>query len=71
MRNLGRFFGHLGRAIKTDPAATGTEQQAAREVRREVEHEETTGPGGERVTLRRTTIEEIEVRPGTPDEEGR
>ncbi|MFO0874493.1 MAG: hypothetical protein U0575_11050 [Phycisphaerales bacterium] len=50
-RSVGEFFGHLRRAIATDPA------RQAREVRRTVETE----ARGD-VILRRTTIEEIEVR---------
>ena len=53
MRSLGEFFGHIVRGVKTDP---GTVQQT-REVGRHVEEEHRDG-----VVLRRTTIEEIEVR---------
>ncbi|MDZ4829843.1 MAG: hypothetical protein SGJ09_06550 [Phycisphaerae bacterium] len=52
-RSLGEFFGHIGQAIRTDPTK--------REVRRTVE-EETREDG---VILRRTTIEEIELRGDT------
>ncbi len=51
MRNLGEFFGHVYRAIKTDPAKRRTV------VSKTVEEEER----GE-LTLRRTTIEEVEIR---------
>ncbi len=61
LRSLGEFWGHVwsGATRKVDEPARKVE------VRREVE--EATGridelPGAE-VTLRRTTIEEIEVRP--------
>lgn len=54
-RAVGRFFGHLWGAVKSDPAKDRTE------LKREVEEQPATGPNGERVTLRRTTIEEIEV----------
>ncbi|MCH8315031.1 MAG: hypothetical protein IIA64_03570 [Planctomycetes bacterium] len=51
MRNLGAFFGHIVRAVKTDPREKKTV------VRKTVE-EETHGD----ITLRRTTIEEIEFK---------
>jgi hypothetical protein len=57
MHSLGSFFGHIWKGIKTDPTAP-----VKREVRREVETEERQTPDG-KVVLRRTTIEEIEVRP--------
>ena len=50
MRNLGAFFGHIAKAIKTDP----TERKV---IRNETE-EATDG----KVILRRTTIEEIEIK---------
>ncbi len=56
MRSLGEFVGHIAHAVKT-PAKGQTEK---REVRREVELEERETNQG-KVTLRRTTIEEIEV----------
>ena len=49
MRCLGEFFGHIVRAIKTD--------SSPREVNRTIE-EKTEG----NVTLRRTTIDEIEIK---------
>ncbi len=55
MRSLGEFVGHIAHAVKT-PANKGKK----REVRREVETELRDTPQG-KVTLRRTTIEEIEV----------
>jgi hypothetical protein len=57
MRNIGQFFGHVAKGVKTK----GPERQV---VRREVEEEQREGEGGRKVTLRRTTIEEIEVEPG-------
>jgi hypothetical protein len=47
-RSLGEFFGHIAKGVKTDPAK--------KVVRKEVEEEERPG-----MTLRRTTIEEIEL----------
>lgn len=57
MRSLGRFTGHLWQAVRADPARDRSE------VRREVEETESELPDGRRVTLRRTTIEEVEVHP--------
>ncbi len=51
MRNLGSFFGHIIKGVKTDPAREKTT------VRRTVEEEKR----GD-VVLRRTTIEEVEIR---------
>lgn len=59
MRSLGEFVGHIGRAIRSDPAREKSE------VRRETEVEERRGEEG-RVILRRTTIEEMEVRKERP-----
>lgn len=53
MRSLGEFFGHIARGVKTDPAK--------KVVRKNVEEERRGN-----VTLRRTTIEEIEVRKEPP-----
>lgn len=55
-RSLGEFVGHLWRGVRTTPVAPGGEK---REVRRTVEEEDR----GD-VILRRTTIEEIEIREG-------
>lgn len=59
MRSLGEFFGHITRAVK-DPA-DGSE---VREVKREITEETRDTPAG-KVTLRRTTIEEVEFHPDT------
>lgn len=57
MRSLGEFVGHVRLGLRSDPAAT-------RSVRREVEERHVDqSSGGGRVTLRRTVIEEVEVRP--------
>ena len=48
MRSLGEFIGHIVHAIKSNPASN--------EVSRTVE-EKTEG----KITLRRTTVEEIEI----------
>lgn len=57
MRNLGEFFGHIARGVKADAAKSTTQKH---EVHREVEEREETTPDGRKVTVRRTTIEEIE-----------
>lgn len=62
MRSLGEFFGHLAKAVKTDPAA---DAPARRTVRHDVEEQRQHTPDGT-VVLRRTTIEEVEVRRDTP-----
>jgi hypothetical protein len=59
MHSLGAFFGHIVRGVKTPVQPAKPER---REVRREVETETRDTPQG-RVVLKRTTIEEIEVRP--------
>ena len=51
MRSLGEFFGHVYKAIRTDPAKK-------RVILKKTEEEEKRGD----ITLRRTTIEEIEIK---------
>jgi hypothetical protein len=70
MRSLGEFFGHIVRGVKAP--VEGAERH---EVRREVQ-EETWETAQGKVTLRRTTIEEVVIDPDaaqTPprDEPGR
>ncbi len=63
MRNLGEFFGHIFKGIKTDPS-----------TERHVVRKETVEEQQGNVTLRRTTIEEIELNAPSPpaaDEEER
>lgn len=60
MRSLGEFVGHVVKGIRTDPAA----ERDRTEVRRTVETEDR----GD-VVLRRTTIEEVEIRPPRPTED--
>lgn len=55
MRSLGEFVGHIVHAVRTP-----TPKNDRRELRREVETDKRDTPQG-KVTLRRTTIEEIEV----------
>jgi hypothetical protein len=50
MRSLGEFFGHIFHGIRTDPAK--------KSIRREVEEQQR----DDGVILRRTTIEEVEIR---------
>lgn len=55
MRSLGEFFGHIARGAKTDVKAK------PQQVRRTVEEETRETPQG-KITLRRTTIEEVEIK---------
>ena len=50
MRSLGEFFGHIVKAVKTDPSKKQTV------ISKSVEEEDHGN-----ITLRRTTIDEIEV----------
>ena len=52
MRSLGEFVGYIYKAVKTDPTTK-------RVVLNRTKQEEKRGP----ITLRRTTIEEIEIKP--------
>lgn len=61
-RSLGEFFGHIWRAVKTAPA-----QPDRAVLRHDVAEERRDTPHG-KVTLRRTTIEEIQV--DRPNKEG-
>ena len=70
MRSLGEFFGHIAQGVRTDPGAKAPTHPPPAPTRRVVStttHEEPgpPGPDGSRVILRRTTIEEVEVRPPT------
>ena len=58
MFRLGQFFGHVARGA-TGSIAPG---ESRRVLRHDVE-EQTSKADGATVTLRRTTIEEVEVRP--------
>ena len=60
MRNLGAFFGHIAKGVRTQVNKEGDEIKR-REVKRTVE-EEVRGD----VILRRTTIEEVEIKTKTP-----
>lgn len=62
MRSLGEFVGHIWSAVRADPGA-GVER---REVSRRTETE-TRETGAGTVTLRRTTVEEIEIRRESDD----
>lgn len=66
MRSLGQFVGHIARGVKADAEAGGGRRI---EVRRETQEETRDAPaelGGGKMTVRRTTIEEIEIRPTEP-----
>lgn len=54
MRSLGEFVGHIWKGVKTDPSRT--------EVGRQVEE---SNDGN--ITYRRTTIDEVIVKPSTDD----
>lgn len=60
-RSLGEFFGHIARGVKGEVAPP-----KPTEVRRTVE-EETRDTADGKITLRRTTIEEIEIRKPGPN----
>lgn len=64
MRSLGEFFGHVARGFSTPVRRDRTTV-----VRREVEERAAPGEPGRTVVLRRTTIEEVEVRPDTAPRE--
>jgi len=60
MRSLGEFFGHVWQGVKSKP-------EPPREVvRREVQERTIDTPGG-KITLRRTTIDEIAPAPRPPN----
>jgi len=54
MRSLGEFVGHVWKGVKTDP------EREKQVLRHDVEEDQRETPEG-RVTLRRTTIEEMEI----------
>lgn len=57
-RSLGMFFGHIVQGFKADP----TQADPQPKQRRTSTHEKTVQTDeGQRVTLRRTVIEEIEI----------
>jgi len=56
-RSVGEFFGHIFKGVRTRVDDSGREVERT-EVSRTVKEEQR----GENVTLRRTTIDEIEVR---------
>ncbi len=63
-RSLGKFFGHLARGFTADVGGKKTQ-----ELSRTVEEERSETSDGKSLTLRRTTIEEIEVSDGTRERE--
>ena len=58
MRCLGEFFGNIAEGIRTNPEQ-GPRQEVSRTVEERVEGD---------VTLRRTTIDEIEIHPGSEEQ---
>ncbi len=65
MRSLGAFFGHVVKAVRQDVTVARRPEARRQEVRREVREETRASDVGE-ITLRRTIIEEVEVRPASP-----
>lgn len=65
MRSLGEFVGHIARAVAVDP---GQGQRTI--VRSETVEQPATTADGRDVILRRTVIEEVEVRGGTEPPRG-
>ena len=63
MHSLGAFFGHVWKGVKTDPS----KPEAPKATRTTVEEEVRETSHG-KVVLRRTTIEEVELRPDPPAE---
>jgi len=61
MRCLGEFFGNIAQGIKSQPGPKVHRTEVGRTV------EEHTGEDG--VILRRTTIDEVEVRESRPSED--
>lgn len=57
MRSLGQFVGHIVRGAKADVGRPQTREELHREV-----DEQTREIDGRTVVVRRTTIEEIEVK---------
>jgi hypothetical protein len=60
MRSIGEFFGHIVRGVRTP--ADEPDPPDAHVLRREVEEQSRDTPAG-RVTLRRTTVEELRIEP--------
>lgn len=59
MRNLGEFFGHIAQGVRTP---VGPQRTVLRKEVQEETRQTESGP----VVLRRTIIEEVEVRPPEP-----
>jgi hypothetical protein len=60
MHNLGAFFGHVARAVRQPVIGADA---ASAEVGRHSTEQTVNGPKGT-ITLRRTVIDEVEIRPG-------
>jgi len=59
MRCLGEFFGNIAQGIRTNPDEASTRQEVSRTVEERVDGD---------MTLRRTTIDEIEIHPGREEQ---
>lgn len=76
MRSLGEFFGHIAKAVKTDPAKSdpanpdrtkpAPQPTERRVVSERVEEREVPNPDGSgKMILRRTVVEEVEIQRNT------
>jgi hypothetical protein len=59
MRNLGEFFGHIAKGLRTDPSKPAAQKVVTRETVEEETRDTPQGP----VVLRRTVIEEVQLPP--------
>ncbi len=59
-RSIGEFVGHIWRGVTADVSAETSNEK--RELKQTVEERQAQASDGRTVTLRRTTIDEVEVR---------
>jgi hypothetical protein len=59
MRSLGEFCGHVWKGVTSDPSKGGSQKRV---VRHDVEERDASDEQN-RITLRKTTIEEVEIEP--------
>ena len=62
MRSLGEFFGHIAKGVRTPLKKEPASDPRRTVVREQVQEANVETPAGP-VTLRRTTIDEVEVPP--------
>lgn len=60
-RSLGEFVGHIAAGLRTDPASPDSARRVQTTAHQELDDQ------GRTVVVRRTVIEEVEVRPAGPD----